>query len=82
MNQTANEIKNGRVDLTVLPLLFVGLFVFQLDRMNLGSALTAGFAKDVGITQATVNTGNQLMFAMIVIFEIPSNMVLQKVCEQ
>lgn len=47
--------------------------------MNLGSALTAGFAKDVGITQATVNTGNQLMFAMIVIFEIPSNMVLQRV---
>jgi hypothetical protein len=68
-----------RVDLTVLPLLFVGLFVFQLDRMNLGSALTAGFAKDIKITQTTVNLGNQLMFACIVIFEIPSNMVLQRV---
>ena len=47
--------------------------------MNLGSALTAGFAQDIKITQATVNTGNQLMFAMIVIFEIPSNMILQRV---
>jgi len=68
-----------RVDFTVLPLLFLGLFVFQLDRMNLGSALTAGFAVDIKINQATVNMGNQLMFAGIVLLEIPSNMLLQKV---
>lgn len=69
----------SRVDLTVLPLLFVGLFVFQLDRMNLASALTAGFATDIHIDQATVNLGNQLMFTGIVLFEIPSNMLLQRV---
>lgn len=65
--------------MTVLPLLFLGLFVFQLDRMNLASALTAGFATDVGINQATVNLGNQLMFLFIVLLEIPSNMLLQRV---
>lgn len=65
--------------MTVLPLLFLGLLVFQLDRMNLGSALTAGFGTDVGIDQATVNMGNQLMFAGIVLLEIPSQMLLQKV---
>jgi len=69
----------SRVDATVLPLLFLGLFVFQLDRMNLASALTAGFATDIGINQATVNLGNQLMFAGIVVLEIPSNMLLQRV---
>ena len=67
-----------RIDSSVLPLLFLGLFVFQLDRMNLASALTGGFATDVGINQDTVNLGNQLMFMGIVVLEIPANMLLQK----
>ncbi|OBT73542.1 hypothetical protein VF21_07249 [Pseudogymnoascus sp. 05NY08] len=40
----------SRVDFSVLPLLFLGLFVFQLDRMNLASALTAGLKADIKIT--------------------------------
>ncbi|KAK8235799.1 inner membrane transporter yfaV [Phyllosticta capitalensis] len=68
-----------KIDSTVLPLLFLGLLVFQLDRMNLASALTGGFAKDIGVNQDTINLGNQLMFLGIVLLEIPSNMLLQKV---
>ncbi|PLN75176.1 MFS general substrate transporter [Aspergillus taichungensis] len=68
-----------KVDLTVLPLLTLGLFVFQLDRMNLASALTGGFLEDIKINQATVNMGNQLMFMGIVVFEIPCNMAQQRV---
>lgn len=68
-----------RVDLSVLPLLFLGLFVFQLDRMNLGSALTGGLMAAIGITQSDVNLGNQMMFLGIVVLEIPSNMLLQRV---
>jgi len=67
-----------RIDSSVLPLLFLGLFVFQLDRMNLASALTGGFATDVGVNQDTINLGNQLMFMGIVVLEIPANMLLQK----
>ena len=67
-----------RVDTTVLPLLFLGLLVFQLDRMNLASALTDGFAKDIDVNQNTINLGNQLMFLGIVVLEIPSNIVLQR----
>lgn len=63
----------------MLPLLFLGLLVFQLDRMNLASALTGGFAADIRVTQSTINLGNQLMFMGIVIFEIPCNMALQRV---
>ncbi|KAM0284123.1 hypothetical protein ACHAQH_002111 [Verticillium albo-atrum] len=73
------ELKARRkVDSSVLPLLFLGLLVFQLDRMNLASALTDGFAKDTSVTQETINLGNQLMFMGIVVLEIPSNMLLQK----
>lgn len=53
--------------------------VFQLDRMNIASALTGGFGKDIHIDQSTVNLGNQLMFLGIIVLEMPSNIVLQKV---
>jgi MFS family permease len=68
-----------RVDITVLPLLFLGLLVFQLDRMNLASALTDGFAKNIAVNQNTINLGNQLMFLGIVVLEIPSNLILQRI---
>lgn len=47
--------------------------------MNLASALTDGFAKDIGVNQNTINLGNQLMFLGIVVLEIPSNIILQRV---
>ncbi|KAH7379550.1 major facilitator superfamily domain-containing protein [Pyrenochaeta sp. MPI-SDFR-AT-0127] len=68
-----------KVDMTVLPLLFLGLLVFQLDRMNLASALTDGFARNIGVNQNTINLGNQLMFLGIVVLEIPSNIILQRI---
>ncbi|BDD60395.1 hypothetical protein MAP00_005522 [Monascus purpureus] len=53
--------------------------VFQLDRMNLASALTGGFMKAIHVNQSTINVGNQLMFLGIVVLEIPSNMLLQRI---
>lgn len=46
--------------------------------MNLASALTGGLKTDIHITQADVNLGNQMMFLGIVVLEIPSNMILQR----
>lgn len=57
----------------------LGFLVLQLDRMNLASALTVGYADDIGVDQDTINLGNQLMFLGTVLFEIPSNLLLQKV---
>ncbi|KAL5348922.1 hypothetical protein ACLOAV_006347 [Pseudogymnoascus australis] len=79
VDTTASLQARSRVDFSVLPLLFLGLFVFQLDRMNLASALTAGLKNDIKITQADVNLGNQMMFLGIVVLEIPSNMLLQRI---
>ncbi|KAF1913441.1 major facilitator superfamily domain-containing protein [Ampelomyces quisqualis] len=47
--------------------------------MNLASALTDGFARDIGVNQGTINLGNQLMFLGTVVLEIPSNLILQRV---
>lgn len=86
MNGESREDRNHaktktRIDRSVLLLLVLGLLVFQLDRMNLASALTGGFAEDIKVNQATINLGNQLMFMTVVIFEIPCNMALQRVSD-
>ncbi|KAL3476289.1 major facilitator superfamily domain-containing protein [Aspergillus californicus] len=68
-----------KIDFSVLPLLCFGMIMFQLDRMNVASAITGGFMNDIGVTQNTINLGNQLMFLGIIVLEIPSNMLLQKI---
>ncbi|EAT89632.2 hypothetical protein SNOG_02901 [Parastagonospora nodorum SN15] len=50
-----------------------------LDRGNISNALTDTITQDLGITNDDVNLGNQLMLAGIVVAELPSNMLLQKV---
>lgn len=62
-----------------MPLLVLGFFVLQLDRGNISNALTDTITQDLGITSDDVNLGNQLMLAGIVVSELPSNLVLQKV---
>lgn len=62
-----------------MPLLVLGFFVLQLDRSNISNALTDTITADLGITTDDVNLGNQLMLAGIIVAELPSNIVLQKV---
>ncbi|KAK0751655.1 alternative sulfate transporter [Schizothecium vesticola] len=68
-----------RLDLLVMPLLILGFFFLQLDRGNIGNALTDFFLQDVGITQNQFNVGQQLLSLGIVLLEIPSNLVLYRV---
>lgn len=62
-----------------MPLLVAGFFVLQLDRSNISNALTDTITQDLGITRNDVNLGSQLMLAGIVIAEIPSNIILQRI---
>ncbi|KAJ4353516.1 uncharacterized protein N0V89_005246 [Didymosphaeria variabile] len=68
-----------KLDLYLMPLLVFGFFVLQLDRSNISNALTDTITTDLGITSDDVNLGNQLMLAGIVIAELPSNVLLQKI---
>lgn len=58
------------VDLLLMPLLIMGFFVLQLDRGNIGNALTDFFMQDVGITQNQFNIGQQLLSLGIVLLEV------------
>jgi MFS family permease len=61
-----------------MPLLILGFFVLQLDRSNISNALTDTITEDLHITTDQVNVGAQLMSTGIVVAEIPSNLILQK----
>ncbi|KAK4193244.1 hypothetical protein QBC35DRAFT_100222 [Podospora australis] len=71
-----------RIDFLVMPLLVLGFFALQIDRGNIGNAMTDFFLRDVGITQFQFNIGQQLLSAGIVLLEIPSNLVLYRVGPQ
>ncbi|KEZ40897.1 hypothetical protein SAPIO_CDS7896 [Scedosporium apiospermum] len=68
-----------KVDFLLMPLLILGFFALQLDRGNIGNALTDFFLNDVGITQNQFNFGQQLLALGIILLEIPSNIVLYRV---
>lgn len=53
--------------------------ITELDRGNIANAITDNFMKDVGITQNQFNVGQQMLSLGIVLFEIPSNMILYRV---
>lgn len=53
--------------------------MLQLDRNNISNALTDTITEDLGISKDDVNFGNQLQLIGIILAEIPSNILLQKV---
>ena len=54
-------------------------FVMALDRGNITGVLTSTFLKDANLTRDQANTGTSLLWLGIVILEIPSNVVLQRI---
>ncbi|KAI9374311.1 major facilitator superfamily domain-containing protein [Aspergillus egyptiacus] len=72
----------SRLDTILIPILGLAFFALQLDRGNIGAALTSTITEDLNITTNQINVGTQLLSAGIVISEIPSNVILQRVGPQ
>ena len=71
-----------KLDFLLMPLLIAGFFVLQMDRGNIGNALTDFFMADVGINQFQVNIDQQLLSLGIVLLALPSNLILYHVGPQ
>ncbi|KAL2815259.1 major facilitator superfamily domain-containing protein [Aspergillus cavernicola] len=71
-----------KVDTILLPILGLAFFALQIDRGNISAALTSTITEDLNITTNQINIGSQLLSAGIVISEIPSNVILQRVGPQ
>ncbi|KAF7591703.1 hypothetical protein BBP40_001216 [Aspergillus hancockii] len=71
-----------KIDFILLPILGLAFFALQVDRGNISAALTSTITEDLGITTNQINIGTQLLSAGIVITEIPSNIILQRIGPQ
>src|SRR5262249_32701602 len=78
MNADIERTTVRKVSLRLLPLLFISYFVCYLDRINVGfAALTMN--KDLGFTATIYALGASAFFWGYCLFEIPSNLVLEKI---
>ncbi|KAI9695979.1 MAG: hypothetical protein M1820_008320 [Bogoriella megaspora] len=74
-----NEKKLTRkIDLRVLPILFIIYFAAFLDRVNISNALTMSLPKDLGLTGQKPNIALTIFFVPYILFEIPSNILMKK----
>ena len=67
-----------KVALRILPLLVFGYILNYLDRINIGIAQIQ-FKSDLGFSDAAYGFGAGLLFVGYVVFEIPSNLMLDRI---
>lgn len=68
----------GRIGLRVVPVLLAAFVISYIDRVNVGfAAITA--SKDLGMSAADFGFGAGLFFISYMIFEAPSNYMLERV---
>ncbi|KAL1964854.1 hypothetical protein VTN77DRAFT_6356 [Rasamsonia byssochlamydoides] len=81
---TASEERQAKrkIDFILLPILGLAFFALQCDRTNIANALTDTITEDLHVTTNQINVGTSLLSAGIVILEIPSNILLQKIGPQ
>jgi sugar phosphate permease len=66
-----------QVALRIVPFLMLCYFIAYVDRVNAGFAALQ-MNKDLGLSQAMFGLGGSLFFIAYILFEIPSNLALQK----
>ncbi len=67
-----------KVGLRLIPFLVICYFIAYVDRVNVGfAALTMN--KDLGLSATAFGIGGGLFFVAYVLFEVPSNLALEKV---
>ncbi|KAI1073453.1 putative allantoate permease [Whalleya microplaca] len=75
----AEEVKLMRkIDLHVLPMLFLIYVMAFLDRANISNALTMSLPEELGLTGQQPNTALAVFFVPYIIFEIPSNILMKR----
>lgn len=76
--QTAAQSASAKIAKRLIPFLIVCYFISYLDRVNLGfAALT--FRQDLAITAEVFGLGAGIFFLGYFLFEVPSNLLLEKV---
>ncbi len=78
MSDTIEKAAMRKVYLRILPLAMIMYFLCYIDRINVSfAALTMN--KDIGLTAATYGFSSTAFYIGYVLFEVPSNLVMDKV---
>jgi ACS family tartrate transporter-like MFS transporter len=78
MDTTIARAAMGKVYLRLLPLTMLMYFLCYIDRINVSfAALTMN--KDIGLTAATYGFSSTAFYIGYVLFEVPSNMAMDKI---
>ncbi|KAI9727421.1 MAG: hypothetical protein M1834_008427 [Cirrosporium novae-zelandiae] len=77
---TPEEEKNliRKIDLFLLPTIWLMYLLSYVDRTNIGNAKIAGMQEDLNLDSGEYSLALIVFFIGYVIFEIPSNMILSK----
>ncbi|KAI0097507.1 putative allantoate permease [Nemania sp. FL0031] len=67
-----------KIDLHVLPILFIIYVAAFIDRVNISNALTLGLTQELGLVGQQPNTALTIFFVPYIIFEIPSNILMKR----
>src|SRR5688572_1683459 len=68
----------ARVQARLIPFIFLCYVVAYLDRVNIGFAATK-LQRDLGLSDAAFGLGAGLFFIGYCVFEVPSNLILERV---
>lgn len=68
---------NRKLDLHVLPPLFILYFLSFLDRGNIGNVKIQGFEKSLGMSGQDYSIALCIFFVPYILFEVPSNLILK-----
>lgn len=78
LDPTAIRRLNRKLDLHVLPPLFILYFLSFLDRGNIGNARIQGLEKSLGMSGQDYSIALCIFFVPYVLFEVPSNLILKR----
>jgi len=79
INTAAEKKLLWKIDLHVLPILWV-LYMFAfLDRVNIGNAKIQGLTKDLHMSGTQYNVASMILFVPYILLEVPSNIVIKKI---
>ncbi|KAJ5225344.1 hypothetical protein N7468_006569 [Penicillium chermesinum] len=67
-----------KVDLTLMPTIWVLYLFSYADRTNIGNAKVAGMTADLGMSSGQYSLALVVFFISYIVFEVPSNLVLSK----
>ncbi|KAL5347514.1 hypothetical protein ACLOAV_007826 [Pseudogymnoascus australis] len=67
-----------KVDLRLIPALFIMYILNYLDRNNIGNAKEAGMEKDLQLSSSDYSLALSIFFVGYLLLEVPSNMILSR----